>query len=77
MLDVAMVSTAKYFLPRLLARFRDEHPGVEIRLHVGNNREEVVALMREGTVELAIMGRPPQATGPRAPSPSPCTRTCS
>jgi len=58
MLDVAMVSTAKYFLPRLLARFRDEHPGVEIRLHVGNNREEVVALMREGTVELSIMGRP-------------------
>ncbi|HEY7962728.1 MAG: LysR substrate-binding domain-containing protein [Steroidobacterales bacterium] len=66
MLDVAMVSTAKYFLPRLLARFRDEHPGVEIRLHVGNNREEVVALMREGTVELAIMGRPPRNWPSRA-----------
>ena len=65
-LDVAMVSTAKYFLPRLLARFRDEHPGVEIRLHVGNNREEVVALMREGTVELAIMGRPPRDWPSRA-----------
>jgi len=59
-LDVAMVSTAKYFLPRLLVRFRDEHPGVEVRLQVGNNREEVVALMREGLVELAIMGRPPK-----------------
>jgi len=66
MLDVAMVSTAKYFLPRLLARFRDEHPGVEIRLHVGNNREEVVGLMREGTVELAIMGRPPRNWPSRA-----------
>jgi len=65
-LDVAMVSTAKYFLPRLLARFRDEHPGVEIRLHVGNNREEVVDLMREGTVELAIMGRPPRDWPSRA-----------
>ena len=65
-LDVAMVSTAKYFLPRLLARFRDEHPGVEIRLHVGNNREEVVDLMREGTVELAIMGRPPRNWPSRA-----------
>src|SRR5258705_13458245 len=31
-LDVAMVSAAKYFLPRLLAQFRDEHPGVEVRL---------------------------------------------
>src|ERR1700741_3575346 len=59
-LDVAMVSTAKYFLPRLLVRFRDEHPGIEVRLQVGNNREEVVALMREGLVELAIMGRPPK-----------------
>lgn len=66
MLDVAMVSTAKYFLPRLLARFRDEHPGIEIRLHVGNNREEVVGLMREGTVELAIMGRPPRNWPSRA-----------
>jgi LysR family transcriptional regulator, low CO2-responsive transcriptional regulator len=65
-LDVAMVSTAKYFLPRLLASFRDEHPGVEIRLHVGNNREEVVDLMREGVVELAIMGRPPKNWPSRA-----------
>src|SRR3989440_703128 len=43
-LDVAMVSTAKYFLPRLLARFRDEHPGVEVRLQVASNREQVVAV---------------------------------
>ncbi len=66
MLDVAMVSTAKYFLPRLLARFRDEHPGVEVRLHVANNREEVVTLLREGAVELAIMGRPPKNWPSRA-----------
>ena len=26
-LTVGMVSTAEYFVPRLLARFRDEHPG--------------------------------------------------
>jgi DNA-binding transcriptional LysR family regulator len=65
-LDVAMVSTAKYFLPRLLARFRDEHPGIEIRLQVGNNREEVVALLREGAAELAIMGRPPKHWPSRA-----------
>src|SRR5262249_7345602 len=58
--DVAMVSTAKSFLPRLLASFRHEHPGIEIRLQVANNRDEVVSLMREGVVELAIMGRPPK-----------------
>ena len=41
-LDVGMVSTAKYFVPRMLANFRDDHPGVEIRLQVCNNRDEVV-----------------------------------
>src|SRR5271163_3853485 len=34
LLDVAMVSTAKYFLPRLLAQFHQEHPGIDIRLQV-------------------------------------------
>jgi DNA-binding transcriptional LysR family regulator len=65
-LDVGMVSTAKYFLPRLLARFRQEHPGIEIRLQVANNREQIVHLMQEGDIELAIMGRPPEGYVTRA-----------
>jgi LysR family transcriptional regulator, low CO2-responsive transcriptional regulator len=65
-LDVAMVSTATYFLPRLLVQFRDEHPGIEIRLQVANNRDGIVALMQGGDVELAIMGRPPQGWRTRA-----------
>jgi DNA-binding transcriptional LysR family regulator len=65
-LDVGMVSTAKYFLPRLLARFRQEHPGIEIRLQVANNREEIVTLMQQGDIELAIMGRPPKGWPSRA-----------
>src|SRR6202790_4832519 len=52
-LDVGMVSTAKYFLPRLLAQFRQEHPGIEIRLQVANNGEQIVGLMQEGDIELA------------------------
>ena len=65
-LDVGMVSTAKYFVPRMLAQFRDDHPGIEIRLQVCNNRDEVVSLMQQGAVELAIMGRPPQGWPTRA-----------
>jgi len=65
-LDVVMVSTAKYFVPRLLAQFRQEHPQVEIRLRVAHNREQIVELMRQGEVELAIMGRPPQEWSMRA-----------
>ena len=65
-LDVAMVSTANYFLPRMLAQFRQEHPGIEIRLQVATNRDEIVTLMRQGDIELAIMGRPPQGWPTRA-----------
>jgi DNA-binding transcriptional LysR family regulator len=65
-LDVGMVSTAKYFLPRLLAQFREEHAGIEIRLQVANNREQIVSLMQEGDIELAIMGRPPDGYSTRA-----------
>ena len=61
-----MVSTAKYFVPRLLTRFREEHPGVELRLHVGANREQLVALLQQGEVDLAIMGRPPKEMATRA-----------
>jgi DNA-binding transcriptional LysR family regulator len=65
-LDVGMVSTAEYFLPRLLAQFRQEHLGIEVRLQVANNREQIVTLMQEGDIELAIMGRPPQGYPTRA-----------
>ena len=40
-LAIGMVSAAKYFLPQLLARFRDEHPGIDIRLQVTGNREAI------------------------------------
>ena len=65
-LDVVMVSTAKYFVPRMLALFRQDHPGIEIRLRVAHNRDAIVELMRQGEVELAIMGRPPTEWSTRA-----------
>jgi LysR family transcriptional regulator, low CO2-responsive transcriptional regulator len=65
-LNVGMVGTAKYFLPHLLTRFREEHPGVELRLQVGANREELVGLLQQGEVDLAIMGRPPKEMATRA-----------
>ena len=61
-----MVGTAKYFVPHLLTRFREEHPGVELRLRVGNNREELVTLLHNAEVDLAIMGRPPKEMATRA-----------
>ncbi|WP_396269848.1 LysR substrate-binding domain-containing protein [Ideonella sp.] len=59
LLTVGLVSTAKYFVPRLLVNFRQEHPGVEVKLTVSANREQLVTHLVNGEVDLAIMGRPP------------------
>ena len=64
-MTIGMVSTAEYFLPRLLARFRTQHPAVEMRLSVGN-REQLVRQLRDNEVDLAIMGRPPRELDTRA-----------
>jgi DNA-binding transcriptional LysR family regulator len=65
-LTIGMVSTAQYFLPRLLTRFRGEHPGIDIRLQVTGNREALLALLRANDVDLAVMGRPPSELATRA-----------
>ncbi len=56
---VGMVSTAKYFLPRLLAGFLREHPGVELGLAEGN-KQALVELLRRNEVDLVVMGTPPR-----------------
>ena len=65
-LTIGMVSTAKYFVPRLLARFHEEHAAIDIRLRVANNREQLVAMMQDGEIDLSIMGRAPQDIGAHA-----------
>ena len=66
LLTIGIVSIAKYFVPQLLARFHEEHPGVEVRLRVLGNREQLVALMQAGEVDLSVMGRPPKEMVTRA-----------
>jgi LysR family transcriptional regulator, low CO2-responsive transcriptional regulator len=58
-INLAVVSTAKYFVPRLLAQFGKEYPDLEIRLAV-NNRDSVIELLVGNQIDLAIMGRSPQ-----------------
>lgn len=66
LLTIGMVSTAKYFVPHLLARFHEDHPGIDVRLRVLGNREQLVAQMHTGEVDLTIMGRPPREIATRA-----------
>lgn len=65
-LNIGMVSTAKYFVPRLLALFHKEHPGIDVRLVVAGNREALVGLMRASEVDLSVMGQPPKEIATRS-----------
>jgi DNA-binding transcriptional LysR family regulator len=58
-LTIGVVSTAKYFAPRLLMAFRSRHPDVELRLGV-HNREIIVRQLTDNEIDLAVMGSPPK-----------------
>jgi DNA-binding transcriptional LysR family regulator len=64
-LTIGMVSTAKYFLPYLLAEWRKAHEGIDVKLVVGN-REQLVEMLLGSEVDVAIMGQPPKDMAVRA-----------
>jgi DNA-binding transcriptional LysR family regulator len=68
LLTIGLVSTAKYFVPHLLARFHEEHPGVDVRLRVAGNRSQLVELMQRGEVDLSVMGGAPKEIHTRSES---------
>ncbi len=51
------VSTAKYIVPHVLARFQSVYPGVSINFRFGN-RQQIADAVAQGDIDLAIMGRP-------------------
>jgi DNA-binding transcriptional LysR family regulator len=57
-IELAVVSTVKYFVPMLLVRFGKQLPGIEIKLHI-DNRENILAMLARNEVDLVIMGRAP------------------
>lgn len=57
-LRVSVVSTAKYFIPRMLGAFCKEHPEVEIALEV-LNRDGIVQRLRDNRDDCYIMSMPP------------------
>jgi DNA-binding transcriptional LysR family regulator len=61
LINLAVVSTAKYFVPQLLSRFQRDFPELEIRLMV-NNRDSVIEQLATNEVDLAIMGRSPETS---------------
>jgi DNA-binding transcriptional LysR family regulator len=57
-LRISVVTTAKYFLPKALGQFVQRHPGIEVELDI-QNREAVLARLRDRVDDLHIMSVPP------------------
>jgi DNA-binding transcriptional LysR family regulator len=60
-LNISVVSTANYFMPKLLAKFIQAHPKIKVTLSVAN-RDTVVKNLANNIADLAIMGQPPKGT---------------
>jgi LysR family transcriptional regulator for metE and metH len=56
--SVGVISTAKYFAPRVLGAFARAHPGIELKITIGNRAEMIEGLNRY-TIDIAVIGRPP------------------
>jgi DNA-binding transcriptional LysR family regulator len=57
-LRLGVVSTAKYFIPRLIGPFCRTYPGIEVSIEVAN-REGILKRLRDGLDDLTFMSRPP------------------
>jgi LysR family transcriptional regulator, low CO2-responsive transcriptional regulator len=55
---LAVVTTAKYFAPRMLGIFSQMHPGVEVSLMV-TNRERLLERLKNNLDDIYILGLPP------------------
>jgi LysR family transcriptional regulator, low CO2-responsive transcriptional regulator len=58
-LRLVAISTATYFVPRLLGAFAQLHPGVKASLRVAN-REQLLETLAAGLEDLYILGQPPE-----------------
>jgi DNA-binding transcriptional LysR family regulator len=63
-LKIGLVSTAQFFIPLILAQFKKEFPTIRILLEV-RNRQQLVQLLHDGIIEIAIMGQPPKEVDTR------------
>lgn len=64
-LNIAVTSTVNAVATEILAGFRGRHPKISIHLEV-SNRAEVLGLLAENQIDLAIMGQVPEGLGLQA-----------
>ena len=58
-LRLAVTTTAKYFVPRLLGPFCERYPGIEVSLKV-TNQQSLLERLAKNEDDLYILGQPPE-----------------
>ncbi len=58
-LQLSVITTAKYFVPRLLGLFCQRYPGIDVSLKV-ENRERMLQRMADNLDDLYVLGQPPE-----------------
>ncbi|GMG86118.1 LysR family transcriptional regulator [Biformimicrobium ophioploci] len=58
-LRIAVVTTAKYFIPHLIGEFCKLYPDISVELKVGN-REQIAQRMAEGLDDFCVFSHPPK-----------------
>ncbi|UTW45656.1 LysR family transcriptional regulator [bacterium SCSIO 12696] len=57
-LRLAVVTTAKYFMPHLLGDFCQQFPNIEVDMNIGN-RAQIVKRLAEGEDDFCVFSHPP------------------
>ena len=58
-LKLAAITTAKYFVPRILGTFRQRYPGINISLQIAN-RQQILDRLADNLDDLYFIGQPPE-----------------
>jgi hypothetical protein len=58
-LKIAVITTAKYFIPRILGSFCQQYPGIDVSLKV-TNHQQIQGRMQENKDDLYIVSNPPE-----------------
>lgn len=58
-LSITVVTTAKYFIPKLLGNFKKDYPNIRFELHVVN-RTAALSRLHENLDDFVIMSQPPK-----------------
>lgn len=61
-LRLAVVSTAKYFVPRVLGPYCAQYPGIDVKLEVAN-RDRLIERMLANLDDMYVMTMPPEDMG--------------